>query len=326
MLMHTSLLLSLVILQAASEDNLQPGIAWEKNFKEARQTASKAGKPLLVDFGADWCGFCKKLDRETFGDEAVIRFLRQYFVAVKVDTDAEPELAKEYKVTGLPTVVVLSPGGEELRRVVGFRPPDGFIEEVNKAAQSSEAFQRLKEAALGSPDDAAAQRAYARALLAARNTDEALKVVKKALEKDASHPGLMLELGDILRLGGKLAEASEAYQKLVALPPTAAGEERRKAFIPLARCHLDLGEARKCVTVLDSFIETLRDAPAGGDAPPEKATDRLEARFLRGYAHARLKEADKALEDLKAARDADPQSPWGLRASFIIDLVEGGKT
>ena len=83
------------------------GIQWAASFEKALEAASKTQRPLLVDFEAEWCGWCKKLDRDTYGNEAVIRFVNGFFVAVKVDTDHEKALAKMYKVSGLPTILVL---------------------------------------------------------------------------------------------------------------------------------------------------------------------------------------------------------------------------
>ena len=55
---------------------------------------------------------------------------------------------------------------------------------------------------------------------------------------------------------------------------------------------------------------------------PEEVEDHLLALYLRSYAHAVLKDADKSLADLKAARAADPEGRWGYRASLILETVD----
>jgi len=311
-MMHLPATLLLTTLLSPSEDH---SIPWSKSFTEARDAATKAGKPLMVDFGAEWCGFCKKLDRETFTDENVIRLVRESFVAVHVDTDKEPDLSKKYGIEGLPTIVFLAPGGEELARLEGFRPPEQFLKEARKPAESSASLQKLKDLAENDPKDTAAQRAYARALFAAANTDGAIKVLRAAmaaLPESAPDAGLLLDLGDALRTAGKAAEARAAYEKVLAMKPDAAGDSREKAFIPLASVLLSLKDSAGALKTLDEYLKD----------DSRKGKERLEALFLRGYVHSVRKDADKALADLKAARDADPEGRWGQRASEIIENIE----
>lgn len=291
-------------------------ISWEKSFEVAREASSKAQKALMVDFGAEWCGFCKKLDRETFSNELVIRLVREHLIAVKVDADKEKDLAKKYNVTGLPTVLFLSPGGDELQRIVGFRPPDLFIKDARKAAESSASLTKLRENAEKNPKDIEAQRAYARAVFAAGNSEEAMKILRGALEASTSdarvQAGLLLDMGDALRLAGKAQEAKEMYQKLLGLSPEVAGEERQRALLPLARTLLSLKDCGGAIPLLDEHLKK--------ESTP--SPERMEALFLRSYAHAVQKDATRALADLKAAREADPDGRWGLRAGLILEALE----
>ncbi|MBI4605146.1 MAG: thioredoxin family protein [Planctomycetes bacterium] len=314
------LLLMLIVLLVlrrshAGEADAPAGIPWAKSFAEAREASSKAGKPLLVDFEAEWCGFCKKLDRETYSDERVIRKVRERFLAVKVDVDVEPELAKKHRIEGLPTIVVLSPSGEELQRIQGFRAPELFLKDLDRSAESSASLAKLKDLAAKDPRDSAAQRAYARALFAAGNAGGAVKVLEAArgaAPAEAARAGILLDLGDALRSGGKLAEARDAYRGILAMRPEDSGEARARAFVPLANVLVSLRDAAGAIEALDLGLKE----------EAAKGRDRIEAFLLRAYAHAVRKDAERALADLKAVKDLDPDGRWGLRASQIVDLLE----
>ena len=84
-------------------------INWRENYAGALQEAVRTSRPLLIDFEADWCGWCKKLDRETFGNGDVIRLVEQFFIPVRIDTDREPKLSAKFEVRGLPTILLLGP-------------------------------------------------------------------------------------------------------------------------------------------------------------------------------------------------------------------------
>jgi len=322
-LMAVGFLVSFAVADDGS-DAPRHSIRWFKNFGEARLASAKEKKPLLIDFEAEWCGFCKKLDRETYADEKVIRFVRDNFIAVKVDTDKHPELKSQFKVNGLPTILFLAPGGEETHRIVGFRPPTPFLKEARESAKSSSALVELKEAADKAPSDIAAQRAYTRALLAAGNAETAVEILAAALEKcpdDVPEKAtLLLDLGDARRVSGKAKQAAEIYGKVLALKPEKAGASRRKALLALANVTLALRDHAAAIAALDEFLgsEFFESRPLAPSAQQEQ----LEALFLRGYAYAVLKDAGKALADLKTAAKVDPDGHWGMRASFIIATVE----
>ena len=101
-------------------------IAWRTSFKAAQAEAKKTGKPILVDFTAEWCTNCKALDDKTYTDANVIRESRK-FVAVKVDTDKDTAIAKKYNVSSLPVVAVLKPDGTLSSSFLGFRDAKGTV-------------------------------------------------------------------------------------------------------------------------------------------------------------------------------------------------------
>lgn len=114
--------------EALKSGALAPLIAWETNEDAGRVAATQASKPVIVDFGAEWCKACKELDELTWPNPNV-RAEAQRFVSIKVDAtnDEDPNvvrLQKKYGVVGLPTVVVLNADGEEKARFNEFVTAD----------------------------------------------------------------------------------------------------------------------------------------------------------------------------------------------------------
>lgn len=103
--------------------NQQINLQWNTDLNSALKLAEKSNKLVFVDFYADWCGYCKQLDEDTFSDPNVKQRFAQSYVLVKVNVDQNSDLASKYKVYGLPTLVILDTNGNEIKRQEGFVTP-----------------------------------------------------------------------------------------------------------------------------------------------------------------------------------------------------------
>jgi len=104
--------------------------AWGASLPAALQAAQSSKKPLVVDFFATWCGPCKQLE-ETWADPQVASALTR-FITVKIDVDKQEQLAQQYKIEAMPTILFLAPDGKEKARQVGYMGPGDMRKLLDK--------------------------------------------------------------------------------------------------------------------------------------------------------------------------------------------------
>ncbi len=104
-----------------------------KSFlEEKRAEAKAAGRPVMIDFWAQWCVYCKKLDKSVWNVPEVVAEA-QRFITIKVDATAPDDeemtrIKEEFKVPGLPRVIFIDSRGEVLHgRSAGFKPADEML-------------------------------------------------------------------------------------------------------------------------------------------------------------------------------------------------------
>ena len=124
-------------------------LKWTTDFEQAKAQADKDHKPMLLFFtGSDWCGWCKKMDKEVFESSAFAQEVGNKFVFVMLDFPMNsklPEgeqrqnaqLKQRYGVTGYPTVVIVDSKG-------------GFIGETGYRSGGGKAYAQWLEQFLSS--------------------------------------------------------------------------------------------------------------------------------------------------------------------------------
>jgi thiol:disulfide interchange protein DsbD len=120
----------------------QKGLAFEKVKDvaelEARLAAAKAdGRPVMLDFYADWCVSCKEMERYTFSDPKVQARLQSVVLLnadVTTNTDAEKALLKRFSLFGPPGLIFWDGAGAQSDyKVIGFEKPEKFIDSIDAA-------------------------------------------------------------------------------------------------------------------------------------------------------------------------------------------------
>ena len=108
------------------------GIQWI-SFEELIKESKKNKRKVVVDVYTDWCGYCKKMDANTFSNPKVAEYVNKKYYAVKLDAESnktfeykgkqitERELAGQiFRVTGYPTTIYLDENLEILSPVSGY--------------------------------------------------------------------------------------------------------------------------------------------------------------------------------------------------------------
>ena len=92
---------------------------------ESLAKAKAENKPLVLDFNAEWCLPCRRMEKTTLVDRQVVELLKQV-VFVRLDTDKHPEIAQRLGVAGLPDIRFVAPDGRMLRQLRGFQEAEAF--------------------------------------------------------------------------------------------------------------------------------------------------------------------------------------------------------
>jgi thiol:disulfide interchange protein len=117
----------------------QHGIKWTYDVDKGLAQAKKEGKPVMIDFMAEWCPPCKAMEDSTFSDSAVVGKAAA-FVPVRIDIDKQREvaakygaLARKYGGIGIPNILFLSANGETLKHIVGYYGPTQLVAAMDSA-------------------------------------------------------------------------------------------------------------------------------------------------------------------------------------------------
>lgn len=244
--------------------------------------------PVLVDFWADWCGPCKMLAPVL---ERIAADYAGRARVVKVDTEAERELAGKHGIRSLPTVRVFR-HGQPVDEILGVQPDS--------------AIRAMLERYLERPSDRV--RAEAARLITEERAPEAVLLLERVLRDEPQNDEIRVELIEALILAGQIGEADSQF---AALPLQAIDSPRLKsveARLHLARALLDAPPA-----------EELAGKLAADDSDMKSAHQLAAREFAAGQVESAL---DRWLAILRKDRSFDDGiARRSLLAAFT--LLEG---
>ncbi len=135
--MHRSILIALAAL-ALPWSARAAGPDW-RSWDQGMRLAAATGRPVIVDVYTDWCGWCRRMDRDVYSQPAVSNYLRGRYVTIRLNAESNAparyegratnyeELAQHFRVSGYPTTIFLRSTGAHMASVPGYVPPDRFL-------------------------------------------------------------------------------------------------------------------------------------------------------------------------------------------------------
>ncbi|MDO5836500.1 MAG: thioredoxin family protein [Methanobacterium sp.] len=122
--------LSIHTLTSKETESNTSSIQWGNDLNQTMEEAKKSNKTIFIDFYADWCSYCGKMDEEAFTDPQVVEKLTQNYVLLKVDVDKNPGLSSKYTAYSLPTMVIVDSSGNEIKRIIGYQTPEQLLSQI----------------------------------------------------------------------------------------------------------------------------------------------------------------------------------------------------
>ncbi len=130
----------------AASNKSNSKISWT-NIQDGAEKALNDDKMIFVYVHTDWCSWCKKMEEETFSDEAIVNYMNDKFVPVSLDAESqkqvrfngqqmsEQEVASTLGAEGFPTHVFLTSEGQPVTVAPGYLPPERFINVLSFIAE-----------------------------------------------------------------------------------------------------------------------------------------------------------------------------------------------
>jgi len=251
---------ALFAMKTVSADEL----AFEKgSFNEVLAKAKAENKIVMIDFITDWCIWCKHLDMRVYSNSDVVSYASTHQVNWKTDAEKEgKDLAKQYNVTGFPTLVFVDGDGKEIDKIVGFYPAKDFLEKIKLINERKSSLTYMQDYYNANKTDLKANLDLANKLIEAGKTEDAKQYLNYIITTDAGNSAGYTDDAELnlamLPVEGKAADASiTEVMALMEKYPGSNLEKDTKLF--LSDKYFESKNDEKAYVVLSELIKANPD-------------------------------------------------------------------
>ncbi|MEO8494544.1 MAG: thioredoxin family protein [Planctomycetota bacterium] len=121
------MILAAVLVAVVAPVVAQDGIPWITDLRQARETAERQHRLVLLHFWGENCAPCKQVERNVFNQPEFIRALTTGYIPVKINATQQPQLAEFYNIKQVPTDVIVTPEGKEVHRFSSLQDSNQYI-------------------------------------------------------------------------------------------------------------------------------------------------------------------------------------------------------
>lgn len=251
----------LAAVPAGASPPVAEATVWHLALDNALADARASDRLILIDLTADWCGWCKKLERDTFADPAFRSYAGGRFVLLRVDVEdgaVGSRLRDRFDTRRLPTTLVVDRRLARVGRVDGYQTARAMIARLEAELTRHRGLLESYRQAMAD-DDPEALRAVADRLHRDSDGERAAAIYRRLLarheESAAGRTRLELALADAHRLAGEFEDAERALGRV----RDAAGADPRIAEaaalleVLVAR---DRGDCRRTTEAVESLLDS----------------------------------------------------------------------
>jgi len=126
-----------IVIAAPGSKAISQDVRWLKSAQTAVNESHQTGRMVLVSVGADWCHYCKKMDRETWKNRAVSRAISDGYVPLKLMDEDHKELIAALQIKAFPSTLVFSSDRQLIARIDGYVEPAKMLEVLDQIRLST---------------------------------------------------------------------------------------------------------------------------------------------------------------------------------------------